>query len=227
MEELLHHFTILSRTMAVIEYHFSFVSLWSYIGSRRFQRLVQETNAKVIYKPIDLMYVFSISGGLPVKQRSTQRQAYRLLEMERWRRIRDIPIVPHPRYYPADPSLAHRVLLAAIEEIGHDSPSVQKYAHLGLEAVWVRELNIADPDTIVQLATEAGLDGARLLKRARHERPLADKEAALTQEAESKQYFGAPLYSLNGEPFWGQDRLEMLEDVIRSGRDPIVILESG
>ncbi|KAL4887242.1 thioredoxin-like protein [Aspergillus karnatakaensis] len=210
----------------VIEYYFSFVSLWSYIGSRRFQRLIQETNAKVIHKPVDLMYIFSISGGLPVKQRPTQRQAYRLVEMERWRRIRKIPLVRHPKFYPADPSLAHRVLLAAIEEVGHDSAAVQEFARLGLEAVWARELNIADPPTIVQLAQEAGLEGGRLLERAEKEQALADQEAALTKEAETKQYFGAPLYSLNGEPFWGQDRLEMLEDVIKSGREPIVISES-
>ncbi|CEL03572.1 hypothetical protein ASPCAL04725 [Aspergillus calidoustus] len=210
----------------VIEYYFSFISLWSYIGSRRFQRLTQETNAKVILKPIDLMYIFSISGGLPVKQRSTQRQAYRLIEMERWRRIRNIPIVQHPKYYPADPSLAHRVLLAAIEESGHDDASVQEYARLGLEAVWARELNIADPETIVSLAKEAGLEGGRLLERAKSEASLAEQEAALTKEAEAKQYFGAPLYSLRGEPFWGQDRIEMLEDVIKSGRGPIIIKET-
>jgi 2-hydroxychromene-2-carboxylate isomerase len=46
----------------VIDYYFSFISLWSYIGSLRFQRLVQDTNAKAIYKPIDIMYTFSISG---------------------------------------------------------------------------------------------------------------------------------------------------------------------
>ncbi|KAL4862273.1 hypothetical protein BDV12DRAFT_207335 [Aspergillus spectabilis] len=213
-------------TRPVIEYYFSFISLWSYIGSRRFQRLVQETNATVIHKPVDLMYIFSISGGLPVKQRSTQRQAYRLMEMERWRRIRDIPIVRNPKYYPADPSLAHRVLLAAIEEGGHDNTSVQEFARLGLEAVWARELNIADPPTIVQLAQEAGLEGGRLLERAQNEQALADQEAALTHEAERKQYIGAPLYSLRSEPFWGQDRLEMLESVIKSGREPIVISES-
>ncbi|KAL3429549.1 thioredoxin-like protein [Aspergillus tetrazonus] len=193
----------------VIEYYFSSISLWSYIGSRRFQWLVQETNAHVIHKPIDLMYIFSISGGLPVKQRSAQRQAYRLLEMERWRRIHGIPIVQHPKYYPADPSLAHRVLLAAIEESGNDSPAV--------------ELDIANEATIVQLVKEAGLSGDRLLQRAKTEPLLADQETALTKEAESRQYFGAPLYSFREEPFWGQGRLDMLDDAIKSGRDPIVV----
>lgn len=207
----------------VIEYYFSFISLWSYIGSRRFQRLVKENNAQIIYKPVDLMHIFSISGGLPVKQRSTQRQAYRLLEMERWRSIHGIQIVPHPKFYPADPSLAHRVLLAAIAEAGHDSEPVQEFARKGLETVWANEGNIADPATIVQLADASGLDGSRLLERAKKEKALAEKEEALTAEAVSKNFFGAPLYLYNNEPFWGQDRLEMLDDVIKSGRKPLVL----
>ena len=67
----------------VIEYYFSFISLWSYIGSRRLLALAEKHNAQIIYKPMDLMRVFSVSGGLPVKQRAPQRQAYRLLEMKR------------------------------------------------------------------------------------------------------------------------------------------------
>lgn len=133
----------------VIEYYFSFISLWSYIGSRRLQLLAQQHNAKIIYKPVDLMHIFSISGGLPVKERSPQRQAYRLLEMERWRRVRNLPIVQHPKFYPADPSLAPRVFLAAIEELGHDNEAVQEFARRGLGTVWANESNIADLVVIV------------------------------------------------------------------------------
>ncbi|KAJ5107614.1 hypothetical protein N7456_004289 [Penicillium angulare] len=208
-----------------VELYFSFVSLWSYIGSRRFQQLLKQTESQVIYKPIDLMYTFSISGGLPVKQRAEQRQTYRLIEMERWKRIRDIPLVLHPKYYPADPSLAHRVLLAAAEELGHDSPLVQEYVHKGLEAVWARELDIANPETIIQLADEAGLEGGRLLERARNEGKLAEFESALTKEAETRKVFGAPFYFYQNEPLWGQDRLEMLGEIIQSGRAAIQVPE--
>lgn len=210
----------------VIEYYFSFISLWSYIGSRRLRVLAKENNAKIIYKPINLMHIFSISGGLPVKQRSTQRQAYRLVEMERWRRVRDVPIVQHPKYYPADPSLAHRVFLAAIEEVGHDNESVQEFARRGLETVWANESDIADPAVIVALANDVGLEGSRLLERAKTEKELSEKEEALTKEAVTKNFFGAPIYLYRDEPFWGQDRLEMLDDVIKSGREPIIISES-
>lgn len=205
----------------VIEYYFSFISLWSYIGSQRLKTLAQRHNARIIYKPIDLLHIFSVSGGLPVKQRAPQRQAYRLLEMERWRKIRDIPLVNFPKFYPADPSLAHRVLLAAIEEDGYDSDAVQEFARKGLETVWASEGDIADPETIKRVATAAGLDGVRLLKRAGSEDGLVAKEIALTEEMEAKRYFGAPVYVYRDEPFWGQDRIEMLENVIESGRDPI------
>lgn len=205
----------------VIEYYFTFISLWTYIGSRRLQTLAKTHNAKIIYKPVDLMRVFSVSGGVPVKERAPQRQAYRLLEMERWRRLRNLPVVRHPKFYPADPSLAHRVLLAAIAESGYDSEAVHEYARRGSETVWANEENIADPETIVKIANASGLEGSKLLENAREKRELAEQEAALTQEAIDRQHFGNPIYVYRDEPFWGQDRLEMLDEVLRNGREPI------
>ncbi|KAM5380794.1 hypothetical protein ACJZ2D_003318 [Fusarium nematophilum] len=211
----------------VIEYYFSFISLWSYIGSRRLQALAQQHDAEIIYKPIDLLRIFSISGGLPVKQRSVQRQAYRLVEMERWTKLRGLPIVQHPKFYPADPSLAHRVLLAAIEELGYRDTAVQEFARRGLETVWANESDIADPATIVEVANSSGLEGGRLLERAKKEEKLAQQEESLTEEAVSRKLFGAPFYFYQGEPFWGQDRLEMLDEVIKSGREPIPVPTEG
>ncbi|KAF2662128.1 thioredoxin-like protein [Lophiostoma macrostomum CBS 122681] len=206
----------------VIEYYFSLISLWSYVGSRRLQSLAQKHNAQIIYKPVDLLHLFSVSGGLPVKQRSPQRQAYRFIEMQRWRSIRDIPLVLEPKHYPADPSLAHRVLLAAISELGYDSEAVHEFARRGLETVWANEEHIADPGTILRVADESGLHGSRLLNRAESDGALAEEEKALTKEVVEKHYFGAPMYVYRGEPFWGQDRLEMLDEVIESGREPIL-----
>lgn len=207
----------------VIEYYFSFISSWTYIGSRRVQSLAQQRNWKLIYKPIDIMHLFSVSGGVPVKQRSLQRQAYRFVEMERWQQIHNIPIVKEPKYYPADPSLAHRVLLAAISESGYDSAAVHEFALRGSATVWANESDIADPATITKIADASGLEGNRLLERAQHEKELSEQVAALTREAVERQWFGAPVYVYRGEPFWGQDRLDMLDEVIKSGRDPILI----
>ncbi len=178
--------------------------------------MVRERGATVVYKPIDLLQVFAAGGGKPVKERPLQRQAYRLVEMQRWRAIRGIPLVLHPKFYPADPSLAHRVLLGAIQE-GAD---VTDFVHSSLSAVWADELSIADPDTIVRLADASGLDGARLLAGASASNLVA-REAGLTQEAIARQVFGAPFYIYRDEPFWGQDRLDLLAAAMAEGREPI------
>lgn len=205
-----------SADRPVIEYYFSFLSLWSYIGSRAFRALGERHEAEIVYKPVDLLAIFAAGGGKPVKERPLQRQAYRLVEMQRWRAIRAIPLVLHPKFYPADPSLAHRVLLGAIAE-GSD---VADFVHAGLSAVWADELDIADPGTIVRLAETSGLDGGRLLAGA--DAPsLRQREAGLTAEAIGRQVFGLPFYVYRDEPFWGQDRLDLLDAAISDGRVPI------
>lgn len=82
-----------------------------------------------------------------------------------------------------------------------------------------------NPVVIVAVANASGLEGSKLLKRAIHEEGLAEKEAVSTEEAVSRHFFGAPIHSYGNEPFWGQDRLEMLDGVIKSGREPIVVSE--
>ena len=200
-----------------VDYYFSFISLWSYIGSLVFQDLVKRHGVRVEFKPIDLLAVFAAGGGKPVRKRPPQRQAYRLVEMERWKRIRGIPLVTWPKFYPADPSLGHRMLLAAIRE-GAD---VTAFAHAGLKAVWADELNVEDADTLIDLANSNGLDGGRLLAQAT-EPELAAREASLTREAIERQLFGAPFYFYRCEPFWGQDRLDQLESAIVSGGPPVL-----
>lgn len=200
-----------------VDYYFSFISLWSYIGSLVFQDIVKRHHVEVTYKPIDLLTVFAAGGGKPVRERPLQRQAYRLVEMERWKAIRNIPLVTWPKFYPADPSLGHRMLLVAIAE-GRD---VGAFVHAGLKAVWADELDIADPVTLVRLADRSGLDGRRLLSGA-NDAAVQDREASLTREAIDRKLFGAPFYFYRDEPFWGQDRLDHLEQAIVSGRPPIV-----
>lgn len=201
----------------VVEYYFSFISLWSYVGSLVFQDLAKRHDVRVEFKPIDLMAVFAAGGGKPVRQRPLQRQAYRLVEMERWKRIRGIPLVTWPKFYPANPSLGHRMVLAAIGG-GKD---VTVFAHAGLRAVWADELNVEDADTLVHLANASGLNGKQLLVQAA-EPELIARQDGLTREAIARQLFGAPFYFYRGEPFWGQDRLDQLESAIVSGSAPIL-----
>ena len=195
-----------------VEFYFSFISLWSYIGSLPFQQLIARRDVDVIYKPMDLYQVFAATGGKPPKERAPARQAYRLVEMARWRKVRNIPLNNEPRYYPAQPSTGHRMLLAALRDSA-PAAATHAFVHAALKAVWADELNIEDPATLIGLANDSGLDGAVLL--AASEDPLLHaQEQALTAEALQRNVFGAPFYYFNDQPFWGQDRLELLEAAI-------------
>ena len=131
--------------------------------------------------------------------------------------MRQIPLVLQPKFYPADPSRGHRMLLAALR----DGRAVRDFAHAALQAVWADELDIADPQTLVRLADASGLDGRALLA-ASDDPALAAQEAALTREAIERKVFGAPFFFWRGEPFWGQDRLDVLEAaIVSTGCAPI------
>ena len=78
-------------------YFYSLASPFSYLGHVRFMALAEKYKSRIHFKPADLSVVFPKTGGLPVKQRSPQRQAYRLLELRRWRDFLGMPLNIEPK----------------------------------------------------------------------------------------------------------------------------------
>jgi 2-hydroxychromene-2-carboxylate isomerase len=200
-----------------IDFYFSFISLYTYIGYEAFQELIRRNNLHVNYKPIDLHAIFNASGGLPVSKRPPQRQAYRLVEMQRWALTRGIPLVLKPKHHPSNPEIGHRMLLAALQ----DGQDVKAFIGNALKILWVDDQNIEDPEIIIAAANRSGLDGQALYKQS-HEPEIQSQVDRLTLEGVEKQVFGTPFFFYKDESFWGQDRLEMLEELITSDREPIL-----
>ncbi len=75
-------------------------SPWTYLGHQRFEKLAQRFGLTIRHKPMDLLKVWSVSGGLPLKQRAQQRQAYRHLELKRWSEILQVPCNLEPAFHP-------------------------------------------------------------------------------------------------------------------------------
>ena len=189
-----------------IDCYLSLNSPWSYMGHRRFADLAERHGLAIRLHPVDYAgIIFPATGGLPVGKRSPQRQAYRLVELERWRKHLDIALNIHPRFWPADEVLAAKTVLAA-RESGAGSVAL---AGALMRAVWAEERNIADRDTLLAVATECDLDGDGLIAAA--ETPeMADLRASESREAIERGVFGAPTYIYREQPFWGQDRLDLL-----------------
>ncbi len=189
-----------------IDYYHFLVSPWSYLAIGRFNEIVARHGATVNYKPIAPMPTFENMGGVPLPKRHPSRQRFRMDELKRWSAHLDIPMNFQPAHFPVDPSLASRMLLAA-GNAGHGAGALSDAV---LTAVWKEEKNITDRDTLVALATACGMDGAALLSEA--ESPaLEEQYQAVTKEAHDADVFGSPTYVVDGENFWGQDRLDFLD----------------
>ena len=87
------------------------------------------------------------------------------------------------------------------------------------KGAWEDQLNLADVATVTALADKAGLPGEKLVARASSAEIAAIYEQN-RQDALAAGVFGAPGYVLDGEVFWGQDRIELLSDALKSGRAP-------
>jgi 2-hydroxychromene-2-carboxylate isomerase len=197
----------------VVDYFMTPVSPYVYLGHERLRALCARTGAQLVLRVIDLGKVFPVSGGVALKDRAPQRQAYRLQELARWRDFLGLPLNLQPRHFPVPPALASTLILATAERHGQDT--ALDLAADCLRAVWAEERNIADAATLQAIAEQRGLDGRALLDLAGTDRIAATFEQH-TAEAIARGVFGAPTYAIGTQLFWGQDRLDFLERAIVS-----------
>ncbi|GLC92042.1 2-hydroxychromene-2-carboxylate isomerase [Cupriavidus sp. TA19] len=192
----------------LVDYYLTPQSPFVYMGHARFTAIAERHGVQVNLKPCDMGKVFSVSGGLPLAQRPPQRQAYRMVELKRWSAFLDLPLNPEPTFFPVSGDAASKLIIAA--QLAHGTARALQLTGAIGAAVWAQQRNIADAATLAQIADETGLDGAGLVK-ASEAQSVQAAYAQNTQDAVSAGVFGAPWYVFDGQPFWGQDRLEFLE----------------
>lgn len=189
-----------------IDYYFAPQSPWTYLGHARLGDIARRAGAAVRVMPVDYGRIFPISGGLPLPKRAPQRQAYRLVELKRFSAHLGVPLTLHPKFFPAAADPSARLIHAVAAADGDDAA----FAFSGrvLRACWAEERDIADAATLAAVLAEAGLEPQRLADAATA--PIQARYEQCTQQAIDAGVFGAPSYVVEGEIFWGQDRLEFL-----------------
>lgn len=196
-----------------VDYYFAPQSPWTYLGHARFAAMVRAAGAAIRVLPVDLGgKVFPISGGLPLPKRAPQRQAYRLVELKRYSDYLQMPLNPQPKYFPVNGDDAACLIIAVDMHDGSDA--AMKLTGAVLAACWAQERNMADEKVLAELLAEQGLD-ARRLEQA-YSQAARERYEAYTQQAIDAGVFGAPSYVINGEIFWGQDRLDFVERKLKS-----------
>ena len=199
-----------------IEYYFALASPWSYLGNQRLREIAAAHDAVIDPFIVDYDAMFAAAGTIPLPGRPPLRKAYRLVELRRWSAWRGVPLVPEPRHYRGeveepDERLA-ALMVTAARAAGEDSLAL---AHAIGRALWVEERFPFVRTELLSIAAASGFDGPSLLAAA--EAPeTARLYASQTERAIARGVFGMPFYIYRGEPFWGQDRLEMLEAALAS-----------
>ncbi len=190
-----------------IDYYFAPQSPYTYLGHSRFVAAARAADASVQVLPMDLGgKIFPVSGGLPLGQRAPQRLAYRLLELRRFSDYLGLPLNLQPKFFPVAGDAVARMIIAVDQLDGAEA--ALRFTSAVLAAVWAEDRNIADTAVQAALLAECGLSADRQAEalapavQARYE--------ANTQQAIDAGVFGAPSYVLNGEIFWGQDRVDFL-----------------
>ncbi|MEM9843597.1 MAG: 2-hydroxychromene-2-carboxylate isomerase [Pseudomonadota bacterium] len=192
--------------MAHIDYYFSTISPYTYLAGDRLEGVAEKHGASVTYKPLDILGLFSRTGGTPPKDRHPSRQVWRLQELTRQARKLDMSFNLKPAHWPTNQAPSAYAVIAAQSAGGGD---LAKLIRAILRSVWADEKDVAESDVVRACLKEAGFDPA-----------LADTgmlEAAETyarnlDEAVAANVFGAPTFVTDtGQNFWGQDRIEDLD----------------
>jgi 2-hydroxychromene-2-carboxylate isomerase len=191
-----------------MDVYISLNSPWTYLGWQRVRALRERYQLTITVKPARFTDVFAATGGLPLPKRAPERRAYRMMELKRWRDRLGLPIALEPKSFPSDEAPGVRLLIAATAQ-GHDG--VRLAEEIG-KALWEMEQSIAQPEVLSAAAKRADIDAHAVLAKAASAADLDATWDANTTQAVKRGVFGAPSYVLpDGEIFWGQDRLELLE----------------
>ncbi|MEM1378793.1 MAG: 2-hydroxychromene-2-carboxylate isomerase, partial [Pseudomonadota bacterium] len=187
-----------------------------YLGHEAICAVAEKHGVKLHPKPVHLPRVWANSGSVPLGERTPLRQRYRLLEIERLAHWRGLRVNPKPAHFPVDPTLADKCVIALIDM------GANPLAFMGdvFAAVWANERNISDETFLKELLASHGHDAEAVLAAANSDAVEATRQSN-TVEAIAADAAGVPSYVVDGEVFWGQDRIEHIDHMLTSGRAPI------
>ena len=191
--------------MPTFDFYFAAISPWVYLGNTGLIDLLDRHDAQIHLHAVDLGQLGE-HGFLALAQRPKARQNYRLLELKRWSEHLKQPLHLHPRHFPVAAATAGQMILAAQAKYS-GRQALTLLGQIG-RAVWADELDVSDPEVLVKLADDCGFEGRELLESAPG---MAGAVTESTEQARALGVFGVPWYVVDGEAFWGQDRLDFVD----------------
>ena len=197
--------------MANIEYFYSAHSGFAYLGSARFMEIAAADRRKIVHKPFDLYVAMEAVDAKSFRDRNPALRSYMFREIQRWSEYRGAPVMDgRPTYHDNDTALSNCMLVAGVMQ----GENIDRLAHVLLEAHWRDDADLADRGTLLALGNSVGMDAEALLTEAETQEVRSQYQIN-TREAVERGVFGSPTYFVDGEPLFGQDRLEIIEHALK------------
>lgn len=194
-----------------ILFYFDFTSPYSYLASEKIDALAEKYGRKVQWRPILLGGVFKALGTVSLVKQPGQAD-YSVKDFARSARFLGLPYA-QPAEFPVSTVAPAR---AWYWLHGQDCALARRFAHEVFRAYFVDGLNIADAAVVLELAQKVGADGTAL-EQGMSDPAIKDRLRAETDAAVAAGVFGAPWIVVDGEPFWGADRLPQIERWLETG----------
>lgn len=189
-----------------VYYYHALSSPWAYLGWPQFRALIEKHDLDVVVRPTRIV---PENGGVPLRSRPQPRQDYHAVELDRWRKRLNMPLVLQPKYYPTNNEFSARMVIAATM-LG--LPALE-LSHALLRALWSEEKDVTLPEVRIAVADALGLDGKAL--QAMEEAPdVIQGWHDSSDEAKRRGVFGTPTWIYDDVLYWGQDRLSFLDEAL-------------
>jgi 2-hydroxychromene-2-carboxylate isomerase len=196
---------------APIEFYFEFASPYGYLASTQIETIAARHGRTVAWHPIMLGAAFKLTGAQPLMHMPLKGD-YMMCDLPRFARLLDVPFKAPP-VMPANSLAASRACIW----LAQDDPDMAKaLAQAVFHAHWGEGRDIARPDDIADVAESLGIERAALLA-AVADPAIKERLKQATETAIGRGVFGSPFVLVDGEPFWGADRLDQVERWLAGG----------
>lgn len=195
----------------LIDFYFDFSSPYGYLASEKIDAIAEKHGRKVRWHPILLGVVFRETGAVPLTKAPLKGE-YSLHDFSRSARFMGVPYV-HPANFPIATQHAARTYYWLHAQ---DCGRARAFAHAAYRAFFAEGRDISDLAVVLDLAAAQGAD-RDLLSEALAGQALKDRLKSACEDAIGKGVFGSPYLVVDGEPFFGADRLPQLERWLETG----------
>jgi len=193
-----------------IEFYFDFGSPTAYLAFYRLRQLAEQYQGSIEYRPILLGGIFKASGNQSPVTVAAKGQYMMAQDLPRFAKRYAVPLKPNP-FFPINTLPLMRAAFAA-KELG----CFEQYADTVFKAIWRDSQNMAELDVISEVLDKAGLPTQDLLTKTQDPKIKAALIEA-TEKAFARGLFGAPTMFVDDQMYFGQDRLDFVEEHLISG----------